>query len=156
LTQEELLVRVAQALQQCGIPSMLVGSHASSLHGMPRTTIDVDMVIDPTLSQLEQLLRLLPESEYYVSREAALEALEHRSQFNVIDINGVWKVDLNNCQEPALRQISAVTPRTALLWGCLDRCRIARGHDYREARVEQDGWLGAAARRRRHNRSCPG
>jgi hypothetical protein len=94
LTQQEFLVRIAQALEQCSIPSMLVGSYASSLHGMPRATVDVDMVIDPTPSQIEQLLRLLPQSEYYVSREAALEALEHRSQFNVIEIEGAWKVDL--------------------------------------------------------------
>jgi hypothetical protein len=94
LTQHDFLVRIALALQHCSIPGMLVGSYASSLHGMPRTTVDIDMVIDPTPSQIDELLRLLPETEYYVSREAALEALEHRSQFNVIEIEGAWKLDL--------------------------------------------------------------
>jgi hypothetical protein len=45
----------------------------------------VDLVVDPTGSQLKALLSLLPDTEYYVSDEAALEALARRSRFNVID-----------------------------------------------------------------------
>ena len=71
---------------------MVVGSFASSYHGLPRTTQDLDVVIDPTPAQLGMLLSLLPEDEYYVSPEAAQDALRRRGQFNVIDLarRGRW------------------------------------------------------------------
>lgn len=72
---------------------MVTGSFASSAHGAPRATNDIDIVIAPTQEQLLALLEQFPESGYYSSREQALDALRHRSQFNVIDYGGMWKVD---------------------------------------------------------------
>src|SRR5512133_1478972 len=90
----ELLARVAALLGAAGIPYMLTGSFASTLFGSPRTTQDIDIVIDPTLGTLEKLLHALPDSEYYVSREAAREAYGAEGMFNVVDFATGWKVDL--------------------------------------------------------------
>lgn len=73
---------------------MLTGSFASSLHGLTRATQDIDLVIAPTESQLRDLVESLPPEAYYVDLEAALDALRRRSQFNVIDLDTGWKVDL--------------------------------------------------------------
>jgi hypothetical protein len=73
---------------------MLTGSFASSYHGSPRATQDIDLVIAPTLDQVRALVKLLPESEYYVDEEAALTAQRTQGQFNVIDFATGWKVDL--------------------------------------------------------------
>lgn len=73
---------------------MLTGSFASSIHGETRTTHDVDLVIDPTAGRLKRFVAALPPAEYYVSLPAALVALERRSQFNVIELEENWKVDL--------------------------------------------------------------
>lgn len=94
MSPEDLIVRVAEALKTCGIPYMLVGSHASSMHGFPRATYDIDIVVDPTPRQLEQLLGLMPVDAFYFSVDAAREALERRGQFNLIEIASGWKVDL--------------------------------------------------------------
>jgi len=72
---------------------MLTGSFASAFHGAPRTTQDVDIVIAPTLGSLQKLVKQLPEEEYYVSRDAALQAYGAESLFNVIDLNSGWKID---------------------------------------------------------------
>jgi len=72
---------------------MLTGSYASSVHGNPRASQDIDIVIAPNRPQLLALLKLLPDTEYYVSDEAALDALARRSQFNVVDFATGWKVD---------------------------------------------------------------
>jgi hypothetical protein len=93
MTQEEFLVRIAQALEAARIPFMVTGSHSSSHHGQPRTTNDVDLVIDPTPEQLTRFLDLLGD-RYYVSRESAQEALGRRSMFNVVDFEEGWKADL--------------------------------------------------------------
>jgi len=53
----------------------------------------IDIVIAPTRAQLLVLLAQFPPSEYEVTRDAARDALEHREQFNVIDLVTGWKVD---------------------------------------------------------------
>ena len=73
---------------------MVVGSFASSFHGVPRSSRDLDVVIDPDPTSLQRLLADLPAVEYYVDPETALDALKRRSQFNVIDIGTAWKADL--------------------------------------------------------------
>lgn len=93
MTQEEFLAAIAGCLNAAGVPFMMTGSHGSSHHGAPRATQDVDLVTDPTEESLDRFLGLLGD-QYYVSPEAAREALRSRSQFNVIDINEGWKADL--------------------------------------------------------------
>lgn len=73
---------------------MVVGSVASSEHGTPRSTQDIDLVIDPTTAARRPLIETLVKEAFYVSREAVEEAFRYRSQFNVIDSTGRWKADL--------------------------------------------------------------
>ena len=94
MTAEDVFRRVVGALDHAGIPYMLTGSFASSFHGVPRATQDIDIVISPAPDQLRALVRLLPDSEYYVDEEAALDAQRRQSQFNVIDFATGWKIDL--------------------------------------------------------------
>ncbi|MGC1274092.1 MAG: hypothetical protein WBC44_10325 [Planctomycetaceae bacterium] len=91
---DDPLVRITAALDAAGVPYMLTGSFASSIHGETRTTHDIDLVIDPTAGQLRRFVAALPPAEYYVSLPAAFDALERRSQFNVIELEANWKVDL--------------------------------------------------------------
>lgn len=72
---------------------MIVGSHASSRHGEVRSTRDIDIVIDAEEAQLRGLVEAFREDSY-VSLQAALDALKHRSRFNVIDLGTGWKCDL--------------------------------------------------------------
>ena len=91
----ELLGRVAQLLDAAEIPFMLAGSFASTAHGLPRSTQDLDLVIDPASeSALEALLASTHADQYYVDADAAREAYRRRSMFNVIDLASGWKVDL--------------------------------------------------------------
>jgi hypothetical protein len=89
----QLLLRLSKILDTAQVAYMLTGSYASSVHGAPRASQDIDIVIAPNRPQLLALLKLLPDTEYYVSEEAALDALARRSQFNVIDFETGWKVD---------------------------------------------------------------
>jgi hypothetical protein len=94
MSSTDVFRRIIAALDAAGIPYMLTGSFASSLHGLTRATQDIDLVIAPTENQLRELVRQLPSEDYYVDLEAALDALRRRSQFNVIDLETGWKVDL--------------------------------------------------------------
>lgn len=81
-------------LEAAGIPYMVVGSFASMVHGEPRTTHDLDLVIDPTADTLDQLLATLDPDLFYVDADTARDALHRRAMFNIIDMRTAWKVDL--------------------------------------------------------------
>ncbi|MEX2139605.1 MAG: hypothetical protein WD894_10110 [Pirellulales bacterium] len=91
-SQAEFIQEICAALGNAGIPYMIGGSVASSIHGPQRSTNDVDIVVAPTPAQLDQFLAAV--SEFYVSRTAALEAYRRRSMFNVIDMPSGHKADL--------------------------------------------------------------
>lgn len=92
-TQRNFIRNITAKLEQAGIPYMIAGSVSSSFYGKPRSTHDVDMIIDPTLAALENFIQLLGKN-FYVSQHAAIDALEHRGMFNIIDTGSGWKVDL--------------------------------------------------------------
>ena len=91
--QERLLEEVIRTLSNAGVPHMLCGSHASGVWGQPRSTVDVDVVIDPGATQLEQWLKLIPQN-WYLSAETARAALAERGMFNVVDTATGEKADL--------------------------------------------------------------
>ena len=86
------LLRIVDHLDTVGIPYMVCGSVASGFYGEPRTTHDVDLIIDPTASQIRLLLARLGVA-YYASESAAAEALANKSMFNVIDLEEGAKFD---------------------------------------------------------------
>jgi hypothetical protein len=94
MTLEDLVARLVTDLEAAGIPYMIVGSLASSYHGEPRMTRDVDAVIEPSPEALGLLVGRLGDDGLYVDADAARQALAERSQFNVIDSATGWKLDL--------------------------------------------------------------
>ncbi|MDQ6724563.1 MAG: hypothetical protein M3066_00050 [Actinomycetota bacterium] len=93
MSAAEVLRLVITALDDADVPYMLVGSFASTLHGAPRTTQDIDLVIDPTSASLARFVASLNPSSVYVG-PSPQAALVRREQFNVIDVFTGWKVDL--------------------------------------------------------------
>ena len=90
--QFEFLSTVVGLLDGAGIPHMLAGSMASTFHGEPRMTRDIDMVIDPTPESIDRFVTALDRSRYYV--DGAAEAVRGRDMFNMIDTETGWKADL--------------------------------------------------------------
>ena len=85
-----LLRVIARALDQHAIPYMVVGSFASTLHGEPRTTQDLDLVIDPTRESLDAFVAALDPAQFYVDADTARDAFRRRSMFNVIEMATAW------------------------------------------------------------------
>jgi hypothetical protein len=90
----QVLSRITAAMEQAGIAYMLTGSFASAHFGIPRSTQDVDFVIEASAGQLRTFVRNLPPDEYYADLDTALEARTAESLFNVIDLATGWKIDL--------------------------------------------------------------
>lgn len=94
MSLRDFLARLTSALEQAGVPYMISGSVASTYYSAPRTTQDVDLVVELDGARLRALLASLPEDELYYSADAAQDALRRRSMFNVIDMATGWKADI--------------------------------------------------------------
>jgi len=84
---------VLAAFEQLGIAYYVGGSVASSVYGIPRATLDVDLVADLHADQVLPLVQQLQDA-YYISEDAAREAIRDQSSFNVIHLQTMLKVDI--------------------------------------------------------------
>lgn len=90
----ELLKAVTDALERSGIAFAVVGSIASSFYGESRLTNDVDILADFSEAQIGDLLARFPSDEFYVSEDAARQAIRTSGQFNIIHPTSGLKVDI--------------------------------------------------------------
>lgn len=84
---------VIATLDQLDVVYCVGGSVASSIHGIPRTTLDVDVVCDLKLSDVDPFVRFL-EPTYYVSEDAVKSAVLHQGSFNLVHYDTMMKVDV--------------------------------------------------------------
>lgn len=89
----EITFKVIDALDKLGIRYLIGGSLASSIFGEPRATRGTDLLADIRIEHAKALCEAL-ESEFYISIEAIEHAVRHRSRFNVIHFQSVFKVDI--------------------------------------------------------------
>jgi predicted nucleotidyltransferase len=94
LSLAAFLRRVAEILEEAGVPYMLTGSLVAAYYAVPRATQDLDVVIAAEEPGIERLVQGLLEADWYVDRDAALKARRTQGQFNAIDPESGWKVDL--------------------------------------------------------------
>lgn len=88
-----ITLRVTQTLEALGIPYAVGGSLASSLHGVMRSTLDVDIVADMHPEHIQPLAAALSK-EFYADEEMMRDAIEHQSSFNLIHYETAFKVDI--------------------------------------------------------------
>ena len=88
------LERCVSVLRTANVPFMLTGSLAAAFYGQPRATQDVDVVVELDADLLDRLIADLLGAGFYVSSDAAHEALAHHGLFNAIDPGTGWKVDI--------------------------------------------------------------
>lgn len=75
------------------VPHHLGGSYASSVHGLPRQTQDVDFVAELTAETAAAFADRL-RGEFYVDPAAAARAARGRNSFNLIHLESAIKVDV--------------------------------------------------------------
>jgi hypothetical protein len=84
---------IAAALDALGVRWAIGGSIASSVHGEPRATNDVDVVAALDESQARDLCARLG-TTFHADADTAADAVRHRSSFNVIDTRSFIKIDV--------------------------------------------------------------
>lgn len=86
-------LKVIKALEECGINYLIGGSLGSSIHGIPRATLDADLVTDIKDIQVTPLVEKLKD-EFMIDQNMIEDAIKRRSCFNVIHLDTMFKVDI--------------------------------------------------------------
>jgi hypothetical protein len=84
------IIPLVEALEDLEVPYHIGRSVASSLYGLPRLTIDVDIIADVLQGHVRPLVTRL-QTDYYIDEDMIRDAIRRRSSFNVIhlyDANG--------------------------------------------------------------------
>jgi hypothetical protein len=87
------LAPVVSAFHKIGILYYIGGSISSSIHGIPRSTMDIDIIADIKQEHVEALYLFL-EPGYYIDKDMIREAIKLQSSFNIIHFDSMMKIDI--------------------------------------------------------------
>lgn len=90
----DLLGVVGAQLDRIGCPRFTTGSVASMVYGEPRFTNDIDIVVRLDERGAREIAAAFVGDDWYVSAEAAVDAVRRRGMFNIIHVPSGLKVDL--------------------------------------------------------------
>jgi len=96
--------RIAQVFGQLRIDFYLGGSLASSVYGLARSTLDVDLIAAVRPEHAEPLSALLS-PDFYAEEQAILKAIAGARAFNLIHYSTGYKFDIFPLQEDAYHQL---------------------------------------------------
>lgn len=89
----DVLLLVTELLDKLGVLYVLGGSLASTAYGQTRTTVDADVVADLRSDQVRPFVQAL-QAQFYVDEGAAADAIGHKSSFNLLHLDTMFKVDI--------------------------------------------------------------
>ena len=87
------LLPLVHALESLGVPYYIGGSVASSAHGIPRASLDADVVVALSRGHVDGLVAALGD-RYYASREGMLRAVASKRSFQLIHLATMFKLDV--------------------------------------------------------------
>ncbi|MCK9426436.1 MAG: hypothetical protein M0Q21_10390 [Ignavibacteriaceae bacterium] len=90
---QNALEPVVRAFEELGIVYYIGGSVASSVYGIARATMDIDLVSDLKQNQVSLLVKKLQHA-FYVDENMILDAIKTRSSFNLIHLETMLKIDV--------------------------------------------------------------
>jgi hypothetical protein len=89
----EVLKLIVSNLERLKIPYMVVGSFASSAHGVPRSTLGADFIVDLKGQHVGGLEEAFSR-DFYVDIGLVEHALRSKRSFNLIHLGTFFKADL--------------------------------------------------------------
>ncbi len=92
MNERELLVDCLRRLNRAGVTYYLTGSMASNYWGIPRTTHDLDFVLQLPMSMVPRIIQEFS-GDFYIEEASVRSAHRPPHQFNAIDTRSALKVD---------------------------------------------------------------
>ncbi|MCD6052597.1 MAG: hypothetical protein K0Q55_4015, partial [Verrucomicrobia bacterium] len=93
MNEQDLLLDCLKRLNGCGCVYMLTGSMASNAWGIPRSTHDLDLVIQLPPSQVGKFVAAFQGPDYHLDEAMIRSAYQPPHQFNLLHIPSALKAD---------------------------------------------------------------
>jgi hypothetical protein len=90
--QNDVLKDCAERFEKLGINYMLTDSMALVHYAMPRTTTDIDIVIELTINDAEKFIKEF-ETDFYVPQNRVKDAIHRNRMFNILNQETIIKID---------------------------------------------------------------
>jgi len=110
----DALAPIIEVFEALSIEYQVGGSLASSVHGVPRSSLDVDVLAALPAKKVTAFVERI-EDTYYVSKAHAASAVERESSFNVIHLATMFKVDIFIARSRKFRRSSLQRRKRELL-----------------------------------------
>ena len=116
MTEQELLQDCLRRLSGAGLKYMLVGSMAGNYWGIPRSTHDIDFVIQYQEADVKRIVALF-EKDFFIQEISVRSALRPPHQFNAIDERSAFKVDFFTLTNDRYDRVQFERRRSVTLFG---------------------------------------
>ena len=89
----DITLFIARVYERLDVPYLVGGSLASSLHGIPRATQDVDIVARMSAEHVPPFVESV-RGAFYFDEDAIREAIDRHRSFNVVHLGSYFKADI--------------------------------------------------------------
>jgi hypothetical protein len=141
MTLAEFLAWVVGHFDRLSIGYMVGGSTASSVYGEPRTTRDIDIVVEVDGESLRRLFDSFDPAAVYIDSPSSMEHVAPGQMFNVIHLVSGWKVDLVIRKDRPFSEVEFSRRRPADVLG--SRVMVASAEDVLLAKLEWAAMSGS-------------
>lgn len=110
-----ILLQVIDVFEELGADYHVGGSYASSVHGVPRQTQNIDLVLEMGQDKVDTFTARL-EGEYYLDRDSLRRAVSDRSSANLIHLETGIKIDLFIHGDTPFDKQEFARARSEIIW----------------------------------------
>ena len=125
----EVTLRVTAVLENLGVPYLIGGSLASTLHGMIRTTQDSDIIAEMHPEHIRPFVSSL-ENDFFIDEEMIANAVQRDSSFNILHRETMFKVDIFIPYPRSFQQSQLARPTTRLRTRYQNECNFCQRRRY--------------------------
>ena len=109
MAETDPLLRVCSLLNAHSAKYLVIGGHACILHGLVRTTEDVDILVEDSDENLKKVIAALSEMEYGAAKELTPRDLLENVVVKIADevevdvSRSAWRISFNDAIDSALQ-----------------------------------------------------
>ncbi len=91
---KDVVLRIHRIMEKIDMKYVIVGGFAAIIMGEPRSTSDIDLIIEKDIEKINKLLSLLEENDFGVMYNQIKMAFRENSNASIFDIKSILRLDL--------------------------------------------------------------
>lgn len=91
---ESLVIRMIKVLNLVDLKYVIVGGFAAIFRGRPRTTMDVDIIIEKDLKKIYEVIKILEKKDFDINEKTIQIAINDGTNVSIFDKRSVLRIDM--------------------------------------------------------------